>query len=423
MISTDSLNCQKQREVWVTISNNVKIIKQANRYLVLQCILAYGPISIEDIVRKTDLSRPTVLNAVKILTEENILIRDGFSKSTGGRTASLISINMQAYYSVGIDFEFPKVRIVLADLKGGICSHKTIEYPMDIKSSEVLSSFPKEIERFVCESGIDRKKIAGVGIGLSGLVDTVEGKSTSLERISGWKNVNIQSILETKLKLPVYLQNDVHLLGMVEKRLYLDDCDVESENFIYIGLRAGIGSVVFINGKPFSGANGNAGFIGHTTLNPEGPKCVCGKRGCLDAYAGELAIIRKYREEKDKRGIPAGPGDDSLKMEDFIRRSKEGDAVCSAILREAGVYLGIEVANLVKTLEITDVVIGGCSNLEDSEFLRAVKESAEDNLPAYFRSRLAIGVGRLTETEYPLGGCFLVFDHLFHKPHLTLSPP
>lgn len=407
--------------MWVTISNNVKIIKQANRYLVLQCILGYGPISIEDIVKRTDLSRPTVLSAVKILTEESILVKSGFSKSTGGRTASLISINTKAYYAVGIDFEFPKIRIVIADLKGGICSHKTIEYPLNIKASEVLAAFPKEIENFICNSGIDRKKIAGIGIGLSGLVDTMEGKSTSLERINGWKNVNLQSILETKLKLPVYLQNDVHLLGVVEKRLYLDNSDREAENYIYIGLRAGIGSVIFINGKPFDGASGNAGFIGHTTLNPEGPKCVCGKQGCLDAYAGELAIIRKYREERARRKIPAGPDDGSLKMEDFIRRSKEGDTLCTEILGNAGFYLGVEIANLVKTMEITNVVIGACSDLEDSEFLRSVKKSAMEHLPVYLSHKITIGVGQLTEAEYPLGGCFLVFDHLFHKPHLTLS--
>lgn len=403
------------------ISNNVKIIKHANRYLVLQCISAYGPISIEDIVKKTDLSRPTVLNAVKILTEENILIKSGFSKSTGGRTASLISVNTKAYYAVGIDFEFPKVRIVIADLKGGICSHKTIEYPLEIRSSEVLADLPKEIEEFISDSGIDRKQIAGVGLGLSGLVDTVEGKSTSIERITGWKNVNIQSILEAKLKLPVYVQNDVHLLGVVEKRLYLEGSDAEADNFIYVGLRAGVGSVVFIDGKPFHGESGNAGFIGHTTLNPTGPKCVCGKRGCLDAYAGELAIMRNYRAEAEQRELSPEENDGLRKMEDFIGRSNSGDPLCTKILKDAGFYLGIAIANLVKTMEVTNVVIGGCSDLEGSAFLQSVTKSTMEYLPVYLKRRFSIRVGQLSEAEYPLGGCFLVFDHLFRKPHLTLS--
>ena len=403
------------------ISNNIKIIKQANRYLVLQCISAYGPMSVEDIVKKTDLSRPTVLDALKVLMKENILVKNGFSKSTGGRSASLISINTAAYYAVGIDFEFPKIRIVAADLKGGICANKTIEYPLDIQASEVLADLPKQIESFIYGLGIDRRKIAGVGLGLSGLVDSVEGKSKSIERINGWKNINIQSILEAKLKLPVYVQNDVHLLGVVEKRLYLDNCETKPDNFIYIGLRAGIGSVIFINGKPFNGASGNAGFIGHTMLNPSGPRCICGKRGCLDAYAGELAIIRKYREEKAKQKIPLEPGDDLLKMEDFIHRSNAGDSICTEILREAGSYLGIAIANMVETMEITDVVIGGCSDLDGSVFLCSVKESATEHLPIYFKKRISISVGQLSEAEYPLGGCFLVFDHLFHKPQLTLS--
>lgn len=397
--------------------NNSKILKSANKYLVLQCISTYEPLTVEDIVKKTNLSRPTVINSVKELTESDIVIKDGYAESTGGRTATLLSTNAEAYYAVGADFEFPEVRLAISNLKGTILASEQIKYPLDISAEEVIRLLPEQIDAFIKGSNVDIKKIEGIGMGISGVIDVNTGHSKSIERINGWENIDIKKILEDRLGLPVYIRNDVHLMGLVEKRFYLDNVD---SDLIYIGLRSGIGSAVFIKNRIYEGENGNAGFIGHMTLDVRGPKCICGKKGCLDAFAGELSLIRKYKEAKQAQGISLTDDQNNIRLGQLVELSQNGDEISLSILKEAALYLGVAIANLIKTLEIPNVIIGGYPDIEDTIFFQTIKETVTDNLQFQF-DNVTINCGRLMESDYALGGCFLLFDHLFHKPKLKLQ--
>ncbi len=397
--------------------NNIKLLKEANRYLILQCVIKCAPISTEEIVKRTNLSRPTVLNVIKDLTEDNLIVRDGYSESSGGRTASLWGLDGNHHFAMGIDFEFPQVRMVIANMKSEIRASHTITYPQTIGKEELLKNLYQEFNQFIEASGISRDDIDGVGVGLPGVIDTVNGVSMNIERIHGWHNVRIQRDLQANLKLPVYIQNDVHLMGLVEKRLYLGD---DITDFIYIGLRSGIGSITYQHNRPMSGEKGNAGFIGHTTLNPTGPQCCCGSRGCVDVYASKLAIADHYAQLRKEAGNPLS-AEDAPDFDALVALSGAGDALAMAVLKEAGFYLGIAIANIIKTVEISRVVVGGSPALEGSVFLKAAEASMKEYLADNLGVSVSLCCGQLPEEKYGLGGCFLVFNHLFSKPKLTYS--
>ena len=96
------------------MKNTTKVLKEANKYLIMQCILSYQPLTIEEIVRKTMVSRPTVLEVIKELQENGYIIKKGQVRSTGGRPADLILVNAKACYAIGIDLEFPIHRTRIA---------------------------------------------------------------------------------------------------------------------------------------------------------------------------------------------------------------------------------------------------------------------------------------------------------------------
>lgn len=97
--------------------NTTKVIKEANQYLVMQCIQAFEPVTLEEIAEKTLLSRPTILEIINSFKEEGIVVNGGFRESTGGRPPQLLCINGDSAYAIGIDFEFPTIRIALANAK------------------------------------------------------------------------------------------------------------------------------------------------------------------------------------------------------------------------------------------------------------------------------------------------------------------
>ncbi|WP_374019683.1 ROK family protein [Paenibacillus thiaminolyticus] len=394
--------------------NNSKILKEANKYLVLQCISSYQPITVEDIVKKTNLSRPTVINSVKELTDDHIVMKGGLAESTGGRAAALLAINADAYYGIGVDFEFPQVRITIANSNGEILAAHHYHYPLDSSVESITGQLSEEIAQLIEKSGVDRGKIEGIGLGISGVVDKNKGLSKFIERINNWHDVDIKSILEDRLNLPVYVRNDVHLMGLVEQRFYMS---ADNQNFIYIGLRSGVGSAIFMKNGIYGGENGNAGFIGQMILDVSGPEGLGGPRGSLNVFASELNLIRRYRE---RSGQSVSADQLPLRLEDLVRLSQSGDELASSLLHEAGHYLGLALVNLARIFEIPNFVIGGCPNLEGSILLESLQKTVGELLKEHF-SRLSIVPGQLLEREYALGGCYLVFDHIFHKPRLKLQ--
>lgn len=397
--------------------NTTRVLKEANKYLIMQFILNYEPVTTEDIVKKTSVSRPTVLEILKELTEEGYIVKKGYSESTGGRSAALIYVNRDSCFAVGIDFEFPKVRLAVSNIKGEIIKSKEIKFSINEIPDVIKKRLIEEIHFVLEGAGITINKVLGIGLGLSGLIDKAKGKSVHIERIKGWRDVNIQKEMEDVFEVPVYINNDVHLLGLVEKKKYMA---AEKNDFIYIGIRSGIGSSIFYHGKPFSGCNGNAGFIGHTTVDANGPLCYCGNRGCLDVFSGELAMNEQYEK------ICRSEGTDFLEeqfftVQQFIEKAKAGDKACMSILNQAGYYLGVAIANMVKTLEIPTVIIGACQGIEDSVLFHKVSETIDALMTREMKEDFTIYPGQLKENEYPLGACYYVFEHLFEKPKLSLA--
>ncbi len=388
--------------------NSIRVLKEANKYLVLQCIMTLAPLSTEAIIKNTGLSRPTVLNILRELEEEDVIIKDGFSESSGGRSAALLTLNGSKHYAVGIDFEFPTVRMVIANLKGEICSSKKLVYRKDIEKEELLQDFYLNLHAFIGDSGIDPAMLDGMGVGISGVIDSARGMSLTIERIANWSNVTLKDELECHFGIPVYIRNDVHLLGLVEKRLFLPD---DLTDFIYVAIRSGIGSITYQHNKPMRGDKGNAGFIGHTTVNPEGALCHCGSRGCLETYAGQLAVEACYRDLSGNQ----------VSFNDVMRLSCEEDPCAIRVLKQAGFFFGIALANLVKTYEIPHVIIGCIPERDSRVFMQATEEALHDHIPDSLHLDAKLRIGHLLEEQYALGGCYLVFEHMFSKPKLALS--
>ena len=173
--------------------NNIKLLKEANKILVLQCIMKLAPISTEEILKHTGLSRPTVINLLKELTDEEIVTKAGFSESSGGRSAALLALNGEKHFALGIDFEFPAVRMAIANMKGDIRAQESVVYPQGIGKEDLLPDLLRRIDRFIGESGIDPALLDGAGVGISGVIDSINGISMNIERIHGWHNVALKS--------------------------------------------------------------------------------------------------------------------------------------------------------------------------------------------------------------------------------------
>jgi glucokinase len=184
--------------------------------------------------------------------------------------------------------------------------------------------------------------VVSIGIGIPGLYDPVAGTTRFLVNLPGaWDGKPVAGPVSNALGLPTALINDARAFGVAELRL---GAARGASTMIGFTLGTGVGGVIAVDGRVHQGHEGTAGELGHQTIDPDGPWCNCGNRGCVEAYARADRIAELC-------GAPTA--------EEAITRARAGDARAIDGFRQAGRYLGIGIANMVTVISPDKVVLGG----------------------------------------------------------------
>ncbi|NLG25753.1 MAG: ROK family protein [Clostridiales bacterium] len=402
--------------------NKTVLIRQANRALVFEALRTLQPATADALMSATGLSRPTLDKIIGLLAADRLIEPAGFAPSEGGRMPQRYAINAKAYRVIGVDLEFPTVRLCVADLNCQTEHYEKWVHAVTDDAHQVLDRLIGRIEGAIRSLGLPRSEYLGVGIGLPGLIDRGRGVSVSIERIVGWKDIDIAELIRARFELPVALINDVHALWMAESHL---NKALRQRDAAYVCIRSGIGAACYTQGGVLHGEHGNAGFIGHTMVDPDGQVCRCGRRGCLETYAGELAMLNRYRATRDPIRAPVSslePKHD-CDLANFYRAADAGDADARAIVEDAARHLAQAVVNLCLTIDARRAVLSGRPIAQCGRFREAVR-SAIERIPTANAAGepLELTFGQISEDLYPLGGCSLAIARAFQKPALNFTP-
>ena len=391
-------------------ANNSRTIKYANRHLLLDTIKKYEPITIEKMAHITRLSRPTILNILNGLINRGIVEKVGFAESSGGRQPTLFAFNLSHHFAIGIDFEFPPMRLMISDLMGNSVFNMNWECRFDMNKQEIIDILVDNIRQAMASLDITAKNIIGIGLGIPGTINIKANRSEIISRIPEWNKTPVSAILEKELGIPVYVRNDAHLLALgVQQQLGLDDTD-----FMYIAYRAGIGAAILRNGVLDEGEFGNSGYIGHTVLDVNGDLCNCGQRGCLETFASKRTIENKYAQTRSM--------DTRTNFNTLLDLCDKGDPIARDIFGSAGKYLGIAIANSTKLLDISTVIIGDLNCSEDHYFIRSIIDTVNAYSTNYSIDPIKVLHHAFTDqSQYALGSALFVTDRFFTAPQLRLS--
>jgi glucokinase len=262
---------------------------------------------------------------------------------------------------LGIDLGGTKIIAGLVEPTGRIVAREHRETEAKEGPTAVLDRLLDITTRLLTADGIDRQQVAAIGVAAPGPIDVVSGVVTAPPNLPGWYNIPLARLIEERISLPTYLENDANAAALAE---FTFGAGRGTEHMIYVTASTGIGGGFVLNGQLYRGSSGAAAEVGHMTILPHGPLCGCGNRGCLEALASGTAIAREARELV-QRGVTTLIGD--LAGGDLTRitaklvgqAAEQGDIEAQRILDEAMHYLGIGMANLVNLLNPQVIVIGG----------------------------------------------------------------
>ncbi len=259
-----------------------------------------------------------------------------------------------------IDLGGTKLRAVVADLEGNICGEIIRPSEADEGPDRVIARMIETLEEAASASGLPVSGLRAVGVASPGALDLVHGRVFEAPQLPGWDGVPLVQIMSERLGLPVLLENDANAAALGENRF---GAGRGTRYLIYLTISTGVGGGIIIDGKVYHGATGAAGELGHMVVWFNGPRCLCGNRGCLEAISSGTGLAWRAQELVD-RG--EAPGLERIKRErgeldadEIADAARAGDEDARRLFDESGLYLGIALANYINIFNPEMIVLGG----------------------------------------------------------------
>ena len=317
--------------------------RDLNRSAIFRLIVTTGPIARTQIAKTLGLSPATVTAVTRELLDQGVVRVAERAPSKGGRPALLLELVGGAASAFGVKIAPDHLVGVRVDLEAELVERH--EVPFDASADDAIDTLCAVLADWILQRPGD-PPLLGVGLGVAGVFDAATGTLDS--PLLGWRGVKLAQVVQDKLGLPVFVDNDVNTLAVAE-RLYGRGHDVQ--NFITVTIGRGVGLGIVAGGDIYRGFGGGAGEFGHTSAVADGSLCTCGKRGCLETVVADPALIA---DAQARRVLKPGEGIERLR-----ELAASGDLQARQVYREAGAQLGRAVADLVNVLGPELVLVGG----------------------------------------------------------------
>ncbi len=327
--------------------------RQINRRIALNIIRRNPPMSRADLARRSGMQRSTVSAIVEQLIAEGWVTEGAAGMSARGRRPRFLHLNVERAGIVAVDVRPEVTRVGLAGIDARFLMQTTWPTPRKPAAfadvlARTVTAFRKAHREIVCE---------GLGMSLPGRVDD-SGRLVYAPNL-GWGQVDLRQMLEPAVGLPVVVENAASACALAE--LWFGSHPENVQHLVAVTVSEGIGAGLLLNGQLVRGGGAMAGEFGHVTVDDQGPPCACGKRGCWEQYASNVAAVRFYRGEEASGPAPArrGPQAPWPTYADILRLAENGDRRALETLDHQAKYLGIGISALVMGLAPQVLVIVG----------------------------------------------------------------
>lgn len=312
-------------------------------------------------------------------------------------------------YNIGVDIGGTNVKIALVDEKGIIAYSNSVPTRAEMGYEYTIQNIISTIKDSLKESNNDISNIGGIGFGLPGQIDSVNGIVRLLPNIPGWVEVPLAKIVRDEFNVPVKLDNDVRVATLGELNF---GAGKGCQNLVCLTVGTGVGSGIVLNGQLVRGASMTAGEIGHVVVERNnGEICGCGARGCLEAYASGPSIVKMAKDYiaggKSTKFKEIAAGNEITPYMVF-EAAKQGDAVAKQIFNIVGEYLGVALVSVVNLLNPEKIIVGGGVGQAGDLLLNPVREAIQRRCIPTSAAAVEVVMAQLGESAGVVGASLLV---------------
>lgn len=384
---------------------NSTAIRRFNVARVFHALREHPGCSQRDLAGYTGLDKATISAVVAQLAEQGIVERGGVAANRRvGRPETALAIPPSAGLLVGARLEPGTIRIVAATLGGRVIEHLQVAGTRDVAAA--VRRLGEGVATVCRNAGL---RLRAVGVGVPALMDRT-GRLVLAPNL-GWRDTPIRPLIQEVVAAPVWIDNDTKAAAIAERLFGV--CRTV-DDFVYVTGDSGLGGGLFLGGKLYRGASGFAGEIGHLTVVPDGRPCGCGKRGCLETYVSEAAILA------DAVRAGRSPAD----VWEVAEAARAGDPALLAILERVGERLGTALAHVCNLINPEMVVLGGNLAVVAGFIVPAVERALTEHALDPVRRGMRIQVSPLGADAVQMGGVALAMEGFLAAPDgISPAPP
>ncbi|MBA7615038.1 N-acetylmannosamine kinase [subsurface metagenome] len=396
-----------------------KTLKQINRKVILNILRNSGELSISELSKKVNLSKPTLMKIMNYYIRNRLITIAGKGSSTeeGGKRPNIFKFNADGGYAIGMIISANRLFSVITDLKSKILDKISITLKTNEGFESVLKKIIDSYNYLINNTNSDRKRIVGLAIGAYGITNFTEGKVIFSPHFPSWgKNLDLKKEILEKIpdKIPVIVDNHSRFQVFAEKILGLG-----KENNNLVALQAGKGLVagVIIENEIKRGNHSLIGEIGHMIIDPEGREiCACGGKGCFEAMVSTNRILRmakeKYKEYPDSI-IFNGNNPDAIDIYDIFDASNKGDKLASDIMDDVINWFGIGISNIILMYDPQIMIIQGIFTKAGKYFLENLRKKINEISLFSIKRETEIKYSELGDKAGVLGAASYVLSKYF----------
>ncbi len=345
-----------------------------------------------DLGQITRLSPATVTAITSDLLDQGLILslesEEPKTHQARGRPRTLLKLNPDAVFTIGVRLSVNNIDLALVNFAGEVTREKRTHFDSATADAD---SFPgtlvEAISQFLKEADVKPARVREIGVAAQGVVETETGLVAWSPAFAGRK-IPIVNPLQSAFGAECYISNDTN---MITEALHWSDPNRYSGTFAVIMLDYGVGMGLYLDNHLFSGASGTAAEFGHANHIPGGALCRCGKKGCLEAYLSDYALVRAAThqpEDTDPITIKAGVGG----LARLIELAGSGDENAQKAFHEAGRVLGYGIARVIAMIDPKRVVLTGAAMRAFSFMEKGMWEGLEEALVADLRNNFSLDV-------------------------------
>ncbi|MFA7588732.1 MAG: ROK family protein [Acholeplasmataceae bacterium] len=319
--------------------SNSQSIKAENIRLVMRKLIELRETSRVELAKTTTLTKKTVSSIINELIEKDLVVETNRCVKTSGRSAQVIALNKNAGRIISIELLTTSIYGIISNIYGEIL----YEVRREIHSPHFppyLKILLETIDELKENTYVSPYGLIGIGVAVYGILS--KNKKIKFAPFVSWKDIDLKSIIEEYVGVKSFIENEANISALGELMMFPD-----YDNIITINIGIGVGMGIIINGKLYTGEDGFAGEIGHTTVVPNGKACVCGNYGCLETYISDTAIISSYHKETSK----------TITLDQFIELYKNKDTTATTIYKEFINKLSVAVSNIAHLFNPKMIII------------------------------------------------------------------